>query len=55
MAFCFEKYKKTQKSMGPEKERTGHIKLDDQIALTVLLFSSEHQGQSVLSMAAGNT
>lgn len=42
MAFCSEKYKKTQKSMRPEKERTGHIKLDDQIALTVLLFSSEH-------------
>ena len=28
--------------MVPEKERTGHIKLDDQIALTVLLFLSEH-------------
>lgn len=44
MTFYFEKYKKTQKSMVPEKERTGHIKLDDQIALTVLLFLSEHSG-----------
>ena len=30
--------------MVPEKERTGQIKLDDQIALTVLLFLSEHSG-----------